>query len=205
MKTDKTFSNRFSSTHNWFIYMHNDTYFLVPHTLSINLEPVNETDIPTNQIAFEDEIPGPFKMASELAQADANILAPLKLGNESTQALWSYLQTQNQKINTLLSYVLTQQDDPQFHNETTHFSAGSVITSSSGTWKMGDNARLKIFIPEESTAIYCYAQVIDNNETSNTFNYTFIREQDRELLIRASLHIQTQHLKDRAKQRELNG
>lgn len=183
--------------------MNNSDFFLVPHALSINLEPVEPSALPDSQSNFESEIPGPFKMASDLSQADASILAPLKLNNDSTQALWGYLQAQNQKINALLTYVLTQQDDPKFHHTTLQFSAGSLITTSNTTWAIGDNAKVKIFLPEESSAIYCYASVSAINNSEHTFNYTFIREQDQELLIRASLHIQTQQLKDRAKQREI--
>jgi len=183
--------------------MNNSEFFLVPHALAINIEPVEQSALPLDQSAFESEIPGPFKMASDLSQADASILAPLKLNNDNTQALWTYLQAQNQKINALLTYVLTQQDDPRFHNTTLQFSAGSFITAPNSTWSVGDNARVKIFLPEESSAIYCYAVVSEINNSEHTFKYTLMREQDQELLIRASLHIQTQQLKDRAKQREL--
>ena len=183
--------------------MNNNEYFLVQHALSINLISVDENDLPLNQLAFEEEIPGPFKMASDLAKADASILAPLKLNNDNTQALWNYLQAQNQKINTLLSYVLTQQDDQKSRHQTIQFSAGNLIIKSDNTLKVNDKVRLKIFLPDESSAIYCYANVSETNGSESTLTYTFIREQDRELLIRASLHVQSQQLKNRAKQREL--
>ena len=188
----------------WLADMDNNEYFLVQHTLSINLHPVNETQLPIDQNAFEEEIPGPFRMASDLAQADVSMLAPLKLNSENTQALWHFLQAQNQKINTLLSYVLTQQDEQQARHQSLKFSAGSLIIAGNDKWGVGDNVRLKIFLPEESAAIYCYACVSDSSESECVFTYTFIREQDRELLIRASLHVQSQQLKNRAKQRELN-
>lgn len=190
----------------WFVDMNNNEYFLVEHVLSINLQSIGEDQLPIDQLSFEDEIPGPFRMASDLAKADASILTPLKLNSDNTQALWSYLQAQNQKINTLLSYVLTQQDDPKARHQTTKFSAGSLIIDNlnkTNTWKINDNVRLKIFLPEESSAIYCYAIVSGIEDTKCIFTYTFIREQDRELLIRASLHVQSQQLKNRAKQREL--
>lgn len=184
--------------------MNNNEYFLVQHTLSINLQPIDKAALPQDQLAFEAEIPGPFRMASDLTQADASILAPLKLSGDNSQALWGYLQAQNQKINTLLSYVLSQQDEPQFRNQTYQFSAGSVVIKTSSTWVLGDHARLKIFLPEESSAIYCYASVTDIDESGCVFTYTLIREQDRELLIRASLHIQSQQLQAKARKRELN-
>ena len=125
--------------------MNNSEFFLVPHTLSINLEPVDKAAFPSDQSAFESEIPGPFKMASDLSQADASILAPLKLNNDNTQALWSYLQAQNQKINALLTYVLTQQDDPKFHNTTLQFSAGSFITIPTAHGPLAIMLELKYF------------------------------------------------------------
>lgn len=192
----------------WFVDMNNNEYFLVEHTLSINLQLIEKGQLPLDQLSFEDEIPGPFRMASDLAKADASILTPLKLNSDNTQALWSYLQAQNQKINTLLSYVLTQQDDQKARHQTTRFSAGSLIINDpnkANIWKIGDNVRLKIFLPEESSAIYCYGIVTEIDQTECIFSYTFIRDQDRELLIRASLHVQSQQLKQRAKQRELNG
>jgi hypothetical protein len=188
----------------WFVDMNNNEYFLVQHTLSINLQSVDQQTLPHDQLAFENEIPGPFRMASDLSAADASILAPLKLNSDNTQALWAYLQAQNQKINTLLSYVLTQQDEAMDRYQTLKFSAGSLIIKSDPRWKISDIARLKIFLPDESAAIYCYATVSAVNTTECTFTYTLIREQDRELLIRASLHVQSHQLKQRAKQRELN-
>lgn len=180
----------------------NNKYFLVQHTLSINLQAVEDEEIPIDQSAFDAEIPGPFRMASDLAQADSSILAPLKLGTEQAQALCNYLHVQNQKLNTLLSYVLSQQDESQYRYQTQQFSAGCFSIAHTENWSMGQAVRAKIFLPEESSAIYCYAQVSEMNEDQDTFTYSLIREEDRELLIRASLHIQSQHLKERTKLRE---
>lgn len=181
----------------------NNKYFLVQHTLSINLQAVEQNEIPMDQLSFDAEIPGPFRMASDLAQADANILAPLKLASDQTKALWGYLQAQNQKLNALLTYVLSQQDEFQYRHQTLQFSAGCFSLAHTLNWTMGQTVRVKIFLPEESSAIYCYAQVSEINETYDTFTYSLIREEDRELLIRASLHIQSQQLKHRTKLREL--
>lgn len=182
--------------------MNNNEYFLVEHAISVNLQLVSKEQLPENQLSFEAEIPGPFKMASDLSAADISILAPLKLQNETSQALWDFLQAQNQKINTLLSYVLSQQDDEKLRYTTTHFSAGSIVINSTENWNVGDFAIIKLFLPEESSAIYCYGQVTEKDQQKCIFNYSHIREQDRELLIRASLHIQSQQLKARVKQRE---
>lgn len=182
--------------------MNNNEYFLVNYQLAINVEPLQDDEsIPDTQ-QFEQQIPAPFRMASDLAAIDAQSLQPLKLNNETTKALWGYLQAQNQKINTLLSYVLSQQDEQQFHYQTDAFSAGRCIfTADNNDFYSQQKVRLKIFIPEESAAIYCYAKVSAIRANSIELTYQQIREEDRELLIRSTLHIQSKQLKLRAAQR----
>jgi len=190
--------------------MTNNQYFLVEHPLSLNVEALTENEQVPNHDEFESEIPAPFRMASDLAEIESHHLQVLKLNNETTQALWNYLQAQNLKINTLLSYVLSQQDDKRFHFTSHTFSAGSCLFNApKGYFSEAQHVRLKIFIPEESAAIYCYARIV-NIVPSNTssaeqemveLHYQQIREEDRELLIRATLHIQSKQLKARAEQR----
>jgi len=182
--------------------MTNNQYFLVEHQLSLNVEKLSETEKIPNEIEFEAEIPAPFRMASDLAQIESHSLQPLKLNNETTQALWGYLQAQNLKINTLLSYVLSQQDDKQFHYISMAFSAGvCLFKATNNTFMLNQPVRLKIFIPEESAAVYCYAKVTNIEDNVVELSYQIIREEDRELLIRTTLHIQSKQLKARAQQR----
>jgi hypothetical protein len=177
-------------------------YFLVNYPLAINVEKLKEGESIPELQEFEQQIPAPFRMASDLAAIDSQALQPLKLNNETTQALWGFLQAQNQKINTLLSYVLSQQDDPRFHYQTTAFSAGRCLFKcNKGAFSPQQNVLLKIFIPEESAAVFCYATVTDINNDSVELTYQQIREEDRELLIRSALHIQSKQLKLRAAQR----
>jgi len=182
--------------------MTNNEYFLVQHQLSLNVEALIGSEIIPDDATFESEIPAPFRMASDLASIDSQALQPLKLNNETTHALWGYLEAQNLKINTLLSYVLSQQDDKRFHFQSTAFSAGvCLFVDQDNTFYLNQNVRLKIFIPEESAAIYCYAQVSNIDGNNVQLNYQQIREEDRELLIRTTLHIQSKQLKARATQR----
>jgi len=177
-------------------------YFLVNYPLSINIELLGEHENIPDAEEFERRIPAPFRMASEIASIDSQALQPLKLNNETTQALWGFLQSQNQKINTLLSYVLSQQDDEKCRYQTTAFSAGCCIfVCDNETFNIGQHALLKIFIPEESAALFCYATVTNIDKNQIELTYQQIREEDRELLIRTTLHIQSKQLKLRAAQR----
>ena len=182
--------------------MGNNEYFLVNYSLSINIEKLNDNENIPNAEEFENKIPAPFRMASEITAIDSQALQPLKLNNDTTQALWGFLQAQNQKINTLLSYVLSQQDDEKFRYQSTAFSAGHCIFDcNDNNFSVGQNILLKIFIPEESAAVFCYATVTAIKENQVELTYQQIREVDRELLIRATLHIQSKQLKLRAARR----
>lgn len=182
--------------------MDNENYFLVNHQLAINVEPLQENENIPDAALFEQLIPAPFRMASDIASLDSKALHSLKLNNESTQALWYYLQIQNQKINTLLSYVLSQQDDKQFHYSCSAFSAGNCFFNAlEKQFFIGQIVTLKIFIPDESAAVFCYAEVASIDNHLVELSYQQIREEDRELLIRATLHIQSKQLKLRAAKR----
>jgi len=187
--------------------MTNNQYFLVEHPLNLNVEALHKDQHIPNDIDFEAEIPAPFRMASDLASIESHNLQPLKLNNETTQALWGYLEAQNLKINTLLTYVLSQQDDKKFHFQSHCFSAGMCLFKApQQQFSLQQSVRLKIFIPEESAAIYCYATVTHIEQDENALasielTYQQIREEDRELLIRTTLHIQSKQLKARAQQR----
>jgi hypothetical protein len=182
--------------------MGNNEYFLINYPLSINIEKLKENENIPNAIEFESKIPAPFRMASDITAIDSQALQPLKLNNDTTQVLWNFLLAQNQKINTLLSYVLSQQDNEKFRYQSTAFSAGCCIFEcNDNTFSVGQNILLKIFIPEESAAVFCYATVTAIKEKQVELTYQQIREEDRELLIRATLHIQSKQLKLRAAQR----
>ncbi|MCK5818222.1 MAG: PilZ domain-containing protein [Psychromonas sp.] len=179
--------------------MNSNEYFIVNHPLSINVEPLNDQQTIPNKLDFENEIPAPFRMASDLASLDANSSQSVKLNKELTQGLWDHLEIQNQKISILLTYVLSQQDDKKMHYTATSFSAGECIFESNdvSSFNVNQAVRLKLFILEKSAAIYCYAKITKIHENKITLLYQQIREEDRELLIRTTLYFQSQQLKVR--------
>ena len=59
---------------------------------------------------------------------------------------------------------------------------------------------VKVFLEKEAAAIFCLAEVIDVEVIDDLYHvsyvYTHIRDQDQELLVRASLHLQTSQLRN---------
>lgn len=183
--------------------MNTNEYFIVNHALNINIELLSDDQSIPNNADFENEIPAPFRMASDLASLDSDTLQTLKLNTESTRALWDLLEIQNQKINILLTYVLSQQDNLNQQYKTSAFSAGKCTFECNelDSFKVNQIVRLKLFLHEKSAAVYCYANVEKIEKNLITLNYQQIREEDRELLIRTTLFIQSQQLKTRTAQR----
>ncbi|MDX2321085.1 MAG: hypothetical protein QNK26_10890 [Moritella sp.] len=186
-------------------------YFSIQHSLSVNIEPVSIDQVPTSRLALDNEMPIPFKMANDVAEIDSNALRSIRNIGDQAKALADFLQMQNNKINLIMGYVLAQQDHPESRFNTTLFGAGEVKFLARGDFALAQAVRIKIFLPNDSSAIYCYgtitkreAQESDNTLIEYTATYTRIRDIDREILIRATLRIQQLQLKLRAEQRQEN-
>lgn len=184
-------------------------YFSIRHSLSVNIEPVSIDKVPTSRLALENEMPMPFKMANDVAEIDSNALRSIRNIGEQADALADFLQMQNNKINLIMGYVLAQQDNPDSRFNTTVFGAGEVKFLAHADFALEQAVRIKIFLPNDSSAIYCYGvitsrevQEADDTLIEFTASYTRIRDIDREILIRATLRIQQLQLKQRAEQRQ---
>ncbi|RDV27484.1 PilZ domain-containing protein [Alteromonas aestuariivivens] len=181
-------------------------YFMIHHSLRINIAllPKDASLPPEDQLA--DHMPYAFRMASELATIDAQALRPLRNLSDHASDLADYLNHQARKIDLMMSYILQQQDDPSQRFETIQFGGGGVVIRHSEPMQIGLQAELKLFLPEESAAIYCFGEVIACQQESDDYHIAFIfnriREQDQELLVRASLHLQTMQLRKRAQHRQ---
>jgi hypothetical protein len=99
--------------------------------------------------------------------------------------------------------ILQQQDDPTERHQTNKIGAVGCVVQLGQPIEIGRFARLKMFIPEETAAVFCYAEVIscdllpDLDVYQVSLLYTVIRGLDQEVLVRCTMHLQTQHLKAR--------
>ncbi|OZS44631.1 PilZ domain-containing protein [Photobacterium sanguinicancri] len=196
-----------------------DEYFSVHAGLTINVEPLDENTACPDEEAFRLEIPPLFRVASECSELEESTERLLSnFGSDDSKALIGYLGAQNTKINLLLSYVLSQQDDPAIRFTTRTFGASRLSFLSPTPLATGCTVRMKLFLTDPPAAIYCYADVIDcqpysnqtgdakgNSGDKNNYEvhlcYSQLLENDRDLLIRAALHVQQKLLRERAQQR----
>ncbi|PSW07286.1 PilZ domain-containing protein [Photobacterium lipolyticum] len=186
--------------------MNQDEYFSVNTGLTINVEPLGGDEHLPDELDFIKEIPPLFRVASECSGLEESADRSLAgFGKDESKALLAYLAAQNSKINLLLSFVLSQQDDPAIRYTTETFGASKLTYLSGTPFIVGNSVRVKLFLDHPPAAIYCYAEVSNceakDDKFEVTLRYNRLQEEDRDLLIRAALNIQQKLLRQRAQQR----
>lgn len=174
-------------------------FFTIKHKLHVNVKIMADDFV----VPYNDELvaamPYPFRMASEMSELEAKALRPLRTLGEHAKELLNYLNQQSKKIDLMMSYILQQQDDPQERLISTEFGGGGISVASEEPLVVGNICQLKIFIEEEASAVFCFGEIISCNQTQDGYHsaivFSSITEQDQELLVRSSLHLQTKQLK----------
>lgn len=182
-------------------------YFTVHHALTVNIEPLPLHFVLPSYQEFEAEIPAPFIVANEFSQLDhLNEAARNELRATDFKQVIQLLDSQNNKLNLLLTYMLSQQDHADYRYKTQSFGASqfsyiSQISLDARTW-----IRAKLFLESPASAIYCYGQVTECEAIENHFvisvKYHLMRDIDQDLIIKAALHQQQKILRQRSLARD---
>ena len=187
-------------------------FFSIEQTFNINIALISEQPLPSFE-HFMQNMPLPFKIASDIVHIDQAALRPLQGVNNSTAGqLIDYLHHQTQKIDLLICYIISQQDEEQHRFQGIRFGGGGLIFTAKEAYKLGQMLELKIFLANSTNAVYCMGEVIeifidDDDEQQNSTPYHhkvvfhYIREDDREILVRTSLHEQSKQLQALTKMR----
>ncbi|GGA77569.1 hypothetical protein GCM10011369_19320 [Neiella marina] len=185
--------------------MERSSYFSVDYQTNINVKALPDSASLPTESDFAKEIPQPFLISSEVSHIEAASLRSLRKIGDANDELADYLANQSRKIDVILSYVLQLQDNEAERYVTNTISASSLSFQASQRFNVGQYVQLKIFLPEEAVAVYAYAQVSAVTESADEYNiavdYSLIRDEDQEHLIRATLHIQTKQLQQRRNQK----
>lgn len=183
-----------------------DEFFTIQHSVRVNMLCVAENFVLPDQDELSEHMPFAFQVASEVSSIDAKSLRLLRNMGEHGQELVDLLNAQSRKIDLLMSLVLQQQDDPTTVYMSYKFGGGGIILISNQPFEPGQITELKIFLKEEASAIFCFGEVIACQGVADSYHISLIfnriREEDQDLLVRASLHLQTLQLRKRAKQQK---
>lgn len=181
-------------------------YFSVEHRININIRPML-TALPAME-QLQDYIPEAFLLSSQSSDLNMSALRSLnKLGELATE-LANYLQHQAHKIDLLLHYVLRQQDIAEQRFYSVSYGGSGCCYHANSPLEIEQALEIKLFLPNNEGAVFCYGQVVSCQQIADSWQikvvFTRIREQDRELIVRASLHQQSKLLKQQAQQRQLS-
>jgi len=179
-------------------------FFSIEHDFSVNIIPIEDNESNSFE-QFIARIPMPFKLATDMSTIDQSALRSLQNLGSSASQLVNFLNQQSQKIDLLIGYILSQQDEVQHRYQGLQFGGGGIKFATEKAFNIGQLLELKIFLLENNCAIYCYGEVIEvepaDEKVSHKATFHFIREEDREILVRASLHEQAKQLQKLAKLR----
>lgn len=105
----------------------------------------------------------------------------------------------------MIGYILSQQDDEEHRYQGVKFGGGGLLFTTKKAFELAQLLEMKIFLLNQNCAVYCYGEVIEiKQEEENHLHkviFHFIREDDREILVRNSLHEQSKQLQLLAQQR----
>jgi hypothetical protein len=185
-------------------------FFSIEHDFTLNVLPLASDNVSTFD-TFLLNMPTPFKIASETAIIDQSALRPLQALSGVSGQLVDFLNLQSQKIDLLVGYILSQQDEEQYRYQGIKFGGGGVKFIASQAFSIGQMLEIKLFFIDSNAAIYCYGEVIAVTDYESTNSdkcshqhkviFHFMREEDREALVRISLHEQSKQLQKLAKNR----
>jgi len=187
-------------------------FFSIKHNFSINITPVELSHMP-NFEHFIKSMPLPFKISSDMVALEQAALRPLQGLSDSAGQLVDYLNQQSKKIDLLVGYILSQEDTIEKRYKGTAFGGGGVAFSSEKAFNVGQMLEMKVFLLEENCAVYCIGEVVEMTQATEEPNHDneqlkhykvvfhYLREEDREVLVRTSLHLQSKQLQTLAKAR----
>ena len=195
-------------------------FFAIDYDFTLNIMPLDANKVTTYE-QFISNMPMPFKLASDMMTIDQAALRPLQALTGVTGQLVDFLNHQSKKIDLLIGYILSQQDEDQHRYQGMKFGGGGVKFKAVSPFKLGQILELKIFLLENNCAVYCYGEVIEvlekieetevNQEKESPCEqyehkvvFHFIREDDREVLVRTSLHEQSKQLQKLSQLRNQN-
>lgn len=181
-----------------------DEYFMIKHNIPVNMRLMSDDFMLPEIDDLHQHMPYEFQIASELSDIDIKALRPLRRLGEHAIELAEFLNHQSRKIDLMMSLILQQNSNHEETFDSLQFGGGGIVLDSKRELSVGGTTELKLFLREEASAIFCFAEVIACKLVDDTYHvsliFTRIREEDQDLLVTASLHLQAANLRKRKKQ-----
>ena len=181
-----------------------DEFFMIKHNIPVNMRLLEDDFVLPDIDNLHQHMPYEFQIASELSAIDTKALRPLRRLGEHAVELAEFLNHQSRKIDLMMSLILQQHANHEQTYQSIQFGGGGIVLGSESELLIGSTIELKLFLREEASAIFCFAEVIACKLVDDTYHvsliFTRIREEDQDLLVKASLHLQAANLRKRKHQ-----
>ncbi len=188
-------------------------YFQIDHAIDVNVTNGGLLETCPDDITFEAMIPLPYKLASEMKGVEQTMLRPLRQLGDAIEPLADYLKAQSRKIDLMMSYILQSQDEECQKLKTVSYGGGGFIveiehSETNQEQPFTDNNWLicKLFFSDDAAAVFCLGKIIETTSLEDKLQYKIafhkVRDEDREIIVRASLHQQSKQLLKKTQQRE---
>jgi len=187
------------------------SFFRIDDTVRLSLARVPGDELAERLDRLEQDLAGNFTVMSSLSAITAQMTVGLRRIENRDPDLAAYLRAIDQKIEVIGRAFIAQ--EPEIvgeHAVPVNLSAGGMCVGTQDRFERGDSLEIRMLLFPSFNGLMIYGSVIDveqptaeHGEEASQFGqlvrieFTHIREQDRELLIRHLLRRQSDQLRDR--------
>ena len=191
-------------------------FFRVDDTIRLSLARVPEDEFEERVERLDHDRAGNFTVMSSLAAITAQMTIGLRRIENRDPDLAAYLRAIDQKIEVIgRAFIAEESEEIAKHAVPVNLSAGGMCVGSHEAFAPGSHVEIRMLLFPSFTGLMIYGTVIDSAapkvddgqevqhfEQLVRVEFTHIREQDRELLIRHLLRRQSDQLRDRFEDEE---
>jgi hypothetical protein len=186
-------------------------YFRIDDTVRLSLARVARDELDERVERLEQDLAGNFTVMSSLSAITSQMTVGLRRIENRDPDLAAYLRAIDQKIEVIgRAFIAQESEAVTEHAVPVNLSAGGMCVGTDEDFSPGDPLEIRMLLFPSFNGLMIYGTVIDSEpptqahgEEAQRFRqlvrveFTHIREQDRELLIRHLLRRQSDQLRDR--------
>lgn len=190
------------------------SYFRIDDTVRMSLRRVPPAEVEASLDRLEHDLAGNFTVMSSLGAITAQMTAGLRRIENRDPDLAAYLRAIDQKIEVIgRAFIAAEPDLVGEAAVPVNLSAGGMCAGVEEHYEPGTDIEVRMLLFPSFTGLMIYGNVVDcgparvdhpseRYEYVTRIEFTHIREQDRELLIRHLLRRQSDQLRDRQEKDE---
>jgi len=190
------------------------SYFRIDDTVRLGLRRVPPEELAERLDRHEHDLAGNFTVMSSLAAITAQVTTGLRRIENRDPDLAAYLRAIDQKIEVIgRAFIASEPDQVAEVAKPVNLSAGGMCAGVDEHYDAGTDLEIRLLLFPSFTGLMIYGTVVDcstqeHDASTEGFShllrieFSHIREQDRELLIRHLLRRQSDLLRERQEQDE---